>query len=816
MRRATETGLFLLSLSLAAGGRAAEPILDPAANPELARALAEIRQRAQFGETLLLGLRINGVPQPQTLRAVRLPEGLAIPQALWEALHLKLPTRAPRMIDGELHVLLGEGFSWQIEESTQTLLIEPPAAAFRAQSLALEAAAQRPTLPARLGLFANYDLHWQRRLAGPAGPGDKGVLDGLLELGALTGRGDLNQLLLYRQGGGQGARLVRLETRWTLDRPASMTRLRLGDMVGQAGAWGRALRLGGLQWGSDFSLRPGFLSFPLPALRGEAALPSTLDVYVNNSQRLQGRLQAGVFDIADLPLITGQGEIRTVVRDLLGREQVIVQPYYVSPALLKPGLRAWSVELGRLREDYGQRSNRYGAALLSATERLGLSEQFTRELRAELQRGQQSVGATGIWLWPSLGTASATLALSRHRSQGRGWLLAAGLDRQARSWSGSLQLQRASAGFTQAGDALPDAVTGSAGTAGRGARWSAAAALGTSWAGHALGIGYVRQDERASGGAQPARLLSLNWGRELGGWGYLSLVALRDLGGGGSSTLALAWSHALGERGSAGVSLMRQRAPAAVSGSSGDSQQLQLQFQQNPPLGRGLGYQLLSEAGEQRRSMAQAAWQGERFTLSGGVARLGRQTELRAGASGGLAWLDGSLYPSRRIEGGFVVVQVADYPGVGVLHDNQEVARTDGRGRAFIGGLRGYQSNRVAINAADLPYDAELEALEMRLIPAARSAALIDFPVRRSRAASFRLLDARGQPLPPGAELQLQGQERRFIVGLDGRAFVSGLAAGPNRLQARWPEGRCSLILTPPHDTADLPELGPLPCLESP
>lgn len=803
MRRRTEAGLLLLFLSLAAESSAAEPALDPAGNPELARALAEIHQRAQFGETLLLALRINGQPQPQTLRAVRLPEGLALPQALWESLHLKLPTRAPRMIDGELHVLLGEDFSWQIEEATQTLLIEAPATAFRGQRLALEASAQRPTLPTRLGLFSNYDLQWQRRLSAPRGAA---VVEGLLELGALTSQGALQQLMLARPGSTTGPGLIRLETRWTLDRPETMTRLRVGDLVGQPGAWGRALRLGGLQWGSDFSLRPGFLSFPLPALRGEVALPSTLDVYVNNSQRLQSRLQAGAFDIADLPLITGQGEIRTVVRDLLGREQVIVQPYYVSPALLKPGLRAWSVELGRLREDYGQRSNAYGAGLLSATERLGLSERFTRELRAELQREQQSLGATGIWLWPRLGTASGTLALSRHRERGRGWLLAAGLDRQARDWSGSLQLQRASAGFAQAGDVAPAVGEG----AGRGARWSASAALGTSWAGQALGLAYVRQAER-SGTGRAARLLSFNWGRELSGWGYLSLVALRDLGPEGSTTLALAWSQALGERGSAGLSLVRNRAPAAAGG---DGQQLQLQLQQNPPLGRGLGYQLLTELGEQRRGVAQASWQGERITLQGGLGRLGRQTEVRAGASGGLAWLDGSVYASRRIDGGFVVVQVADYPGIGVLHDNQEVARTDARGRAFIGQLRGYQRNRVSINAADLPYDAELETLEMRLIPAAQSAALIDFPVRRSRAASFRLLDARGQPLPAGSELQLDGQSRRFLVGLEGRAYVSGLGAGPQRLRAHWPEGKCSLTLALPPDTPELPELGALTCLE--
>ncbi|MCU7373422.1 fimbria/pilus outer membrane usher protein [Paucibacter sp. O1-1] len=763
-------------------------------SPELAQALAEL---ARPGETLLLGLRINGVAQPQTLRAVRVAEGLALPQPLWESLHLKLPALAPRLIDGEPHMVLdgrpdtSPDTRWHIEEASQTLVIEASASAFKRQQLSMESAAPRLTLPQQLGLFANYDLYWQRRSQGGGSS-----LDGLAELGALTARGDLNHLLLYRQQGD----LLRLETRWTLDQPERMARLRLGDTVSQPGAWGRALRLGGLQWGTDFSLRPGFLSFPLPSLKGEAALPSTLDVYVNNSQRLQGRLQPGAFDLSELPIVTGQGEIRSVVRDLLGREQVVVLPYYVSPALLKPGLRAFSIELGRLREDYGLASNRYGAVLASLTERKGISERFTRELRAELMRAQQTLGATGIWLWPALGTGTLSLGLSRQRQADRGWMLGAGLDRQGRDWSGSLQLRRASAGFTQAGDTRDAA----------GSRWSVAAALGSAWGGTSMGLSYLQQGGRSGEAARP-RLLSLSASRDLGGWGYLSLVALRDLGG--STALSLSWSHALGERGSASVNLLRSRS----EGPNGrqDTQNLQLQVQQNPPFGRGLGYQLLTETGDQRRSLAQAVWQTDKADFSAGAAKLGRARELRAGVSGGLAWMDGELFASRRIDGGFAIVQVGDYAGVGVLHDNQPVARTDASGRAFIGSLRGYQSNRVGIDAADLPFDAQLDAVEVRLTPAARSAALISFPVQRSRAASFRLIDPQGRPLPPGSELRVEGGSRSFPVGLEGRAFVSGLAER-SRVDARWPAGSCSLILTLPRELIEWPELGTLECKATP
>lgn len=799
LRRAAEPGCLLAAVACAA------PLMAQTSAEDLARMLERLAaERAaanppRFGENLLLGLRINGLAQPQTVRAVRLPEGLAIPQTLWQELKLRPPTLPPRMIDGEPYMILGEGpgelVRWQIEDMSQTLVLDAPPQAFGGQQLELAKAAAQLTLPPQLGFYGNYDLQWQRRLRG------RETVDGLFELGALTPHGDLNHLQLYRNDG----RWLRLETRWTLDQPEHLTRWRLGDSVAQPGAWGRAMRFGGLQWGTDFSLRPGFLSFPLPTLRGEASLPSTVDVFVNNSQRLQGRVQQGPFDISDLPLVTGQGEIRTVVRDLLGREQVVVQPYYISPSLLKPGLSAYSLELGWLREDYGLESNRYGRGLAQLTWRRGQTDEFTHEWRAELARGQQTAGASGLWLVPSLGTANASIAVSRSRDpEARsGWMAVLGLERQGMDWSGGLQLRRASAGFVQQGQPVSP-------------RWSIAGSLGTQIGAWGVGLGLVQQGkpQRPNPGGQvqvASQLWSLNAGRSLGGWGYLGLSALR-VGGGGGTSVSVFWSLLLDE----GHSLASSWQGLRGGGQAGQDQ-WQLQLQRNPPAGEGLGYQALVDSGGRRQLQGQ--WQGDKVTLTGGASKLAGQTDLRAGASGGMAWMDGSAYVGRRIDGGFAVVQVGDQPEVRVTHDNQPVARTDAKGRAFLPTLRGYQVNRIGVVADDLPLDAEMDALELQVMPAARTAALIRFPVQRSRSATFMLVDEKGQPLPPGSELRVPGSPRMFPLGLDGRAFVAGLSATVgerNRIEVRWEQGLCFVDLVLPQGSTELPELGKLTCRPPP
>ncbi len=69
----------------------------------------------------------------------------------------------------------------------------------------------------------------------------------------------------------------------------------------------------------------------MPSIAGSAALPSTVDVLINNRRGATSSVQPGPFEITDVPIVTGAGQVQLVVRDLLGRETVISQGYYVAP-----------------------------------------------------------------------------------------------------------------------------------------------------------------------------------------------------------------------------------------------------------------------------------------------------------------------------------------------------------------------------------------------------------------------------------------------------------------------------------------------------
>ena len=100
-----------------------------------------------------------------------------------------------------------------------------------------------------------------------------------------------------------------------------------------------------------------------------------------------------------------------------------------------------------------------------------------------------------------------------------------------------------------------------------------------------------------------------------------------------------------------------------------------------------------------------------------------------------------------------------------MTRDNQVVARTDSRGMAFVGGLRGYESNRIGIEAGDLPLDAEVDHLDIAVAPPSRTGVSITFPVRRTRSATLRVVDAGGE----ADRARQLGAFQRAIARIPGR-----------------------------------------------
>jgi len=699
---------------------------------------------------------------------------------------LRLPNTAPLTLDGEDFYALDAlaGLSYRFDESSQALSVQAPPSLFDATLLKGTVTNFSAPTPASPGGFLNYDVsanHAQGRTA----------TSGLLELGGFGGWGAGQTRILARDLDGH-ASAIRLDTTWTRDQPMQLASLRFGDAISGTSSWGGAVRFGGVQWATNFSTQPGFISFPLPGMSGEAALPSTVDLYVDNALRMSREVPSGPFSIQDLPVMTGQGDARLVVRDILGREQVITQPFYATPRLLRQGLHDYSYELGFVRRNFGTDSNNYGRALAVGTHRLGITEQFTGEIHGELLGHQQTLGLGGVLMLPAAGVLSGSFAAS-HSDRGVGGLLELGFQRQGRYFSFGANTQLASQRFAKLG-LQPEQLA---------PRQISRVFVNLATNDH--GSFTANYTQQAFRDRQGNKILIASYTRQVGRLGNLTASVTRLLGGDAKTTFNLNFSVPLGKRTIASIS---------TSAEPG-REQARLQVSRSMPAGSGMGYRLVAGAGDSDQREAEVKLQNEVGTYTLEASRSLSQTAFRGSASGGVAFLGGSAFLSRRITDSFAVVQVPDYSGVGIYADNQLVARTDANGSALLPRLRPYQKNTVRIEQADLPLDAQIDAVQLDAVPYFRSGLLLKFPVKRSRGALLTVVLENGETLPAGAQAQIIGdnveENEVFPTGMRGEVYLTGLATS-NRLRVTWREQSCEFMLPFPESTEPLPHLGTYIC----
>ncbi len=676
------------------------------------------------------------------------------------------------------------GVQARVDEGSQTVHLSVPDAQREVQVLS---GMQTPSaLPSGtvLGAFLNYDLAAEHTPFGSATSGfvDAGISDdwGLIAASAFGGTGR------YDRG------VTRLDTYFLREDAARMRRLLIGDGITRNAAWSAPLRFAGVQYGSDFNLRPGYITFPTPGFAGSAAVPSAVELYVNNALRYQSNVDPGPFALTDLPTVTGAGEMRFVIRDPAGVERTVTTPYYVSSQLLRAGLTAYSVEAGVLRRHYGLRSAAYGEPMVSGNVRHGITDAVTGELHGEASARQQAWGAGAAWVWPRLGEFSLAGAVSAGES--RGGLGRVGFSRIDERWSFSTTYQRASQGFRQLGDWHADLSPRT--------QWQVAGGVSLSRAGN-LNVGHTRLSYQSG---EDVRLWSAAYTVPVSSQGYATAYALSTQSNQSprTTTVGVTFTLAFGPRQYGSVNVERR------DGDVG----LRAEVRQDTPVDQGIGYRVAASHGIYDRREGELAWRTQHGVFTGQAVHDSFGASARVLASGGIGHADGMTFASRRIESGFAVVTVPDSPGITVYRENQPAARTDASGRALITDLRAYDENRLSIDDRDLPLSATVSADVLTVVPRYRGAVAARFAIARETGASMTVVLPDGSPLPPAMTIRGAARDTPLLSGYDGQVFITDPVPG-ERLTASGDGKVCSFTVGAIPPDVLLPALGPYPCTPS-
>jgi outer membrane usher protein len=747
-------------------------------------------------QELLVEIDVNGLRVGAAAIAIGAGRRVFVPEADYRRLRLRPPpTAAIVTLDGERAVALDAiaPVSYTLDERKLTLSVTAPPEAFEISDFDAARRAAPKLSPTAPGAFLNYDAAAERS-------GGFNRYGGLLELGVFGDYG-VGLASAVARDDGTNRDVVRLETSWVKDFPERLATLRMGDAIGVPGAWGRAVRFGGVQFGTNFATQPYLVRFPLQTISGEAALPSTVDLLVNGVPTATQSVPSGPFRISDVPTITGAGEIRVVVRDVLGREQVTVLPYYTPQALLRQGLADYAVEAGKIRRNFGIESNDYGRAFGVGTYRYGFTDAFTAEARGEYVASGDGVagsagsagtlGLGGAYLVGDFGVATAAAAAS-NSDRGTGALYSLGFFRQGRVVTFGAQTTLTTSRFTQLG--LPENVPAPRNVT------LASVGVNTGRTG-SVAFGYGLADDRQ----EPRReIYTLSYSLSFGRWGSLFASASETRTDGGSTrALFLTYTIALGPLTSASVAWTRP--------GGGADPELVGTLQRSPPLGEGFGY--LLQATDAGRGFANGTVK-TRYGDAFAEARYGDgETAYRGGVVGSVVALGGSVFATRPMTSSFAVIEVPDFPNVRVYQDNQLVGRTSEAGTLLLPTLRPYEANPVRVDQRDLPLGARVDALEVQAVPGFRSGVLVKFPVGRSYGAVMKVERADGKPPPAGAAARIDDAGRPFIVAPDGELFLSGLTKAA-RIVVRWRDGACEFRLDAITGDDPLPDLGTRFCRE--
>src|SRR5471030_1285538 len=265
------------------------------------------------------------------------------------------------------------------------------------------------------GLLFNYDAYYTDPHDGPRSVATYLEQRLFSSVGILTNTGTwrYNMDNGGNNGGSAQDGYLRYDTYWRYNDEQRLISYQVGDFVSNSLTWSNSARMAGLRISRNFSVRPDLVTYPLLQYSGTAAVPTTVDLFLNGYKASSNNLNSGPFTLTNVPYINGAGEATVVTTDALGRQVSTSVPFYVSNTLLRQGLTDFDLSLGAVRQNYGVDSADYSDAAFSGIYRYGITNYLTISTHGEATQGLALGGigadiAVGHW---------GTFSLSGSQSQ---------------------------------------------------------------------------------------------------------------------------------------------------------------------------------------------------------------------------------------------------------------------------------------------------------------------------------------------------------------------------------------------------------------
>lgn len=690
-----------------------------------------------------------------------------------------------------------------INFTTNTVALEFAGQSFSATRIATDAVKPLVLTTPETSVFFNYDINANHVTTQDIAASTN--MGALLELGVSGPLGVFTSSHVAKDlthtSANNERKFIRLESTFNKNFQDSNTSLRLGDSSTRSGISGRSVYFGGVQFGRNFSLNPGFITQPMPLVSGTSSAPSTVELYVNDVLRQTSKVPTGPFVIDNFPVISAAGDARVVVRDVLGRETVLTVPFFAHADLLEEGLSDWSAELGTVRKNFGFSSNEYGERFISGLYRFGVNKKLTAEINSQLGQDHKNIGVGASFALPGqlLGRIGATVSGTQGLGKGHQWLV--GLEQVNLKDGFTLRAQGADRNYRTLGDTTSTSTT---------QRQLSASYRRELNKDHAIGLGLAQVKTYDNGDVSTA---SVNYTWRLENRSAVTFNASRAVasnfvtasaGNRNTTSIGFSWSIPLDDQINVNANVTNQNGHTDAYASAS----------KNLSTDTGVGWRVLGGTRDgDAFSEGGLYYQGTKGLVTADVSVARKQQATRVGAQGGVVLIDGKVFPSRTVTESYALVQVPGYADVGVGFHGDRLNNTNAEGYALVTRLMPFVNNNIRLNPEELPIGAEIESIEQSVVPPQRSGVKVIFPVRSGQAALLKIVLDDGEVAPAGAVIKIDGDKQEFYVARRGEAFVTGLQA-TNNLTLTWNDAQCAIPLAVPQSTnkEEIVRIGPISC----
>ncbi|QPC85449.1 fimbria/pilus outer membrane usher protein [Mesorhizobium sp. NBSH29] len=571
--------------------------------------------------------------------------------------------------------------------------------------------------------------------------------------------------------------VVRLDSAWEYMHPQRAMAYRLGDSLSSAPQWGTSYRLGGIQISRNFDIRPDLITAATPDFSGSSAVPTELDVYLNNVRVYSGEVPAGPFAYSPGNL-GGGGTARLVMRDELGREVTRDVRYYLMPGLLTPGLADFSLEAGFPRLSYGRESFDYEQTpVASATLRYGFTNQFTGEAHVKTFDGLVN-GGIGFVAAGGLGGIHLGVAGSHFEglTGGRVYARYQGGGRELSYYAGTERgfgdyLDVSTLLARQDDEKIP--VSARARTIDR---------AGVSFPGlfdkSRLSFGWTQI--RGAGEGDDGHYINGSWTNPITDNISFYANAYGKFDSSDNYGVFAGLTMRFGDNKSASANVVADKNGVGLSARASKSS-----GSEEGAVGWTIAARQHSDGGGTRS--ASGTYRTAPVFLAAGVDQSdSSKARVTGSAEGSIIAAGGGVFVANRANDSFAVVNVG-VPGVDVTRNGRRIATSGRNGRALITNLESFRQNRIGIDAANLPLELQTETTNATVVPNYRSGVVVDLGVRKVQAASVTVQLADGSVVPIGSVAARSGTIDNTVVGYDGLIYLTGLVAGRNDIQVTMP-----------------------------